>query len=154
MIFAGSIWFSTQQNATSLELSQKQHESDQKIAMDQQQEEVLVNYEKDISDLLLNDKLGSSNYSDPVRVVARAKTLTALLDLGPKRKGYLVQPGVNTFQPRWKRTGEHRAVLRNRWYRITRCIGRCLEDRMVCRPDLEVLYALPAPVISFSPNSS
>ena len=66
----------------------------------------------------------------------------------------LVQPGVNTFQPRWKRTGEHRAVLRNRWYKITRCIGRCLEDRMVCRPDLEVLYALPAPVISFSPNSS
>jgi len=38
---------------------------------------------------------------------------------------YLVQPGVNTFQPRWKRTGEHCAVSRNRWYRITRCTGRC-----------------------------
>lgn len=88
MIGVFTISVSMQQNG----LSQKQHDSDQKIAVDnrqhdlqiaddQQKEDILVNYQKEISDLLLNFKLGSSIKGDPVRMVARTKTLTALRQL-------------------------------------------------------------------------
>jgi uncharacterized protein YjbI with pentapeptide repeats len=73
------------------QLSQQQYSHTQTLADDQQKEDVLVNYQKETSDLLLNYKLGSSKEGDPVTVVARAKTLTALRRLDPDRKATLLQ---------------------------------------------------------------
>lgn len=98
MIGIGTIGVTWQQNF----LSERQHESDQliakenrqkdlQIADEQQKEEILVNYQKEISDLLLNYKLGSSAKGDPVREVARAKTLAALRRLDANREGILLQ---------------------------------------------------------------
>lgn len=98
MIGVFTISLNIQQN----ELSQRQHDSDQRIAVDnrrndlqiadeQQKEAVLVNYQKDISDLLLIYKLRSSKGGDEVREVARTKTITALRRLDPLRKGFLIQ---------------------------------------------------------------
>ena len=61
------------------------------IAQEQQREDVLINYEKDISDLLLNQQqLGTTPAGDVVRAVARARTLTALnaLNQDTKRISY------------------------------------------------------------------
>jgi uncharacterized protein YjbI with pentapeptide repeats len=87
MIGVFTVSLTIQQN----ELSQTQHDDSEKIAADQQKEDVLVNYQKDISDLLLNFKLGSSVEGNPVRMVAHAKTLTALRQLDPLQKGFLIQ---------------------------------------------------------------
>lgn len=72
-------------------LSYCQTQATNNVTQNQQQEDVLVNYEKDISDLLTNQQLGKSNERDAIRVVAQAKTLAALNELDPKRKGFLIR---------------------------------------------------------------
>jgi hypothetical protein len=79
VLAAAVAWFNLAQTQISLQASQKQHDTDVQIASDQQREDVLVAFENDISDLLLNHNLLSSKDGDEVRVVARARTLTALL---------------------------------------------------------------------------
>ena len=70
--------------------SQKQHDTDVQIALDQQQQEALVTYQNYISDLLLTQHLGSSRVGDEVRVVAGARTLNTLRQLDSERKGLLI----------------------------------------------------------------
>lgn len=91
VIAAASIWFSVQQNATSLQLSDKQHQSDQIIASDQQRSTTLKSYMDDVTGLLLHEGLRESQADAAVRVVARAKTLVALTQLDGERKATLVQ---------------------------------------------------------------
>src|ERR1700694_745978 len=71
----------------------QQHSIDTQLAQDQQHEAVLVDYEKDISDLLLNQHLGKSNRGDAIQLVAQAKTLATLnaLNGDGKRKGLIIQ---------------------------------------------------------------
>ncbi len=98
MIAAFTIAITLQQN----QISQRQHDSDQKLAEaihkndlqtadDRQKEDILVNCQNDISDLLLNSRLGLSKEGEPVREVAYIKTLTALRRLDSSRKRTLIQ---------------------------------------------------------------
>lgn len=98
MIAALTIAVTLQQNA----ISQSQHESDQQIALanrqkdlqivaDQQQAAILKTYSDDMTDVMLNHGLRQSKLGDEVRIVARTKTLTALRQLDPLRKAFLIQ---------------------------------------------------------------
>ncbi len=80
VIGAATMWFSI-----------KQHESDQSIALDQQQQVVFQTAEDDIKDLLLTKGLQTSKPGDGVRIVARAEMLSALRQLDRERKGLLLQ---------------------------------------------------------------
>lgn len=88
-------------NFLQLQLSTAQHESDQKItndqyinnqaiASDQQKGEILSKYLDDTTDLMLNHNLRNSKPGDEVRIIARAKTLTALKGLDGERKGQIL----------------------------------------------------------------
>ena len=79
------------QQTISDNMLRQQHDTDMQIAQDQQRENVLVTYEKDISDLLLTTNLRVSQEGAPVRAVARARTLSALSQLDANRKGLLIQ---------------------------------------------------------------
>src|SRR6202022_1678932 len=61
---------SDQQHTIDLNLAATQHAADTTRTVDQQQEVALVDYEKDISDLLQNQQLGKSNQEDSVRAIA------------------------------------------------------------------------------------
>jgi uncharacterized protein YjbI with pentapeptide repeats len=72
-------------------LANQQHLQDQASALDQQQATILQTYIDNIQDLLLNHHLLNSSPRSDVAILARARTLTALQGLDPKRKGTLVQ---------------------------------------------------------------
>jgi hypothetical protein len=80
-----------QQHAQDQKLAQQQHTSDQNNAQDQQHTTTLQTYIDNIQDLLLNRNLLRSKPTSNVGILARARTLTALQGLDPKRKGSLVQ---------------------------------------------------------------
>jgi uncharacterized protein YjbI with pentapeptide repeats len=71
-------------------LADLQHQQDQRIALDQQQATILQTYIDNIQDLLLNHNLLKSKSYDDVAILARARTLTALKELDPERKGRLL----------------------------------------------------------------
>ena len=75
----------------SLVFSAQQSQTNNAIAINQQNEAVLETYLDRLSDLLINNKLGNSKPGDPAREVARARTLEALRQLDPTRKGLLLQ---------------------------------------------------------------
>ena len=86
-IAVGTTWFSYQQNQTSLQ-----------IAADQQQQALLQSYLDRMSDLLLGNNTGknsptlaSAKPGDEISKAARARTLTTLESLDPKRKGVLLR---------------------------------------------------------------
>jgi hypothetical protein len=91
VIAAASIGFSVQQSTTSLQLSDKQHQSDQNIASDQQRATTLKAYMDDITELLLHEGLRESKEDSSVRVITRAKTLVTLKQLDGERKAALIQ---------------------------------------------------------------
>lgn len=78
----------TQQQALE---SEKQHDTDLQIAVDQQRETTLNTCLDNIKDLLLNKGLRTSKPKDEVRVMARVNVLAALRQLDGKRKGLLMQ---------------------------------------------------------------
>jgi hypothetical protein len=83
-------WLNMQQNQASLQVSQQQYQTSLKITQDQERATTLTTYIDNMSDLLLNHKLRESQPTDEVQVVARARTLSALGELDPKRKGTLL----------------------------------------------------------------
>jgi uncharacterized protein YjbI with pentapeptide repeats len=102
MLASGGFWFSLQQSDISAQASQRQHDSDQKIAtenrqndmqiaLDQQRETTLKTYLDDMSDLLLNHHLRTSKPGDEVSLVARERTLTTLRRLDAPRNDIVVQ---------------------------------------------------------------
>jgi uncharacterized protein YjbI with pentapeptide repeats len=96
ILAVGGFWFNAQQNQTSLQMSDRQHTSDQAIALEQQHAATLQTYIDNIQDLLLNHDLlksSSSGLTNPyhdVAVLARARTLTALQGLDGEHKGRLL----------------------------------------------------------------
>lgn len=86
-----SLVFSAQQSQTNNAIAISQNQVNNTIAINQQDEVVLETYLDRMSDLLINNKLGNSKPGDPTRVVARARTLEALRQLDPIRKGLLLQ---------------------------------------------------------------
>ena len=72
-------------------LAQKQHDADQQSALDQQQATILQTYLNDIQSLLLDYHLQEAKPTDEIAIVARARTLTALQELDPGRRGRLLQ---------------------------------------------------------------
>lgn len=72
-------------------LAQQQHEVDKQQALDQQRQAILVTYEGDMKDLLLNRGLLTSKSNDEIRVIARTETLSAMRQLDGKRNSSLIQ---------------------------------------------------------------
>jgi hypothetical protein len=91
IVAAGTLYYTQQITLQQTQASERQHQTDLQIVVDQQREDVLVNYQKDVSDLMLNYHLASSKEFDAVRLIARAKTLTTLRKLDPDRKRLLIQ---------------------------------------------------------------
>lgn len=99
LVVAGAtLLFSLQQ----ANLAQQQHENDQKIAnqqrlqdqalaLDQQRQAVLVKYQDDMRDLLLNKGLLTSKPGDEIRIIALTETLSAMSQLDPKRISFLIR---------------------------------------------------------------
>jgi hypothetical protein len=71
-------------------LFSSQQTSNQQIEKDRQMEAALKIYVDDISNLMLEEKLLSSDPGDEVRSIARAKTLNTLRTLDSDRKGLLI----------------------------------------------------------------
>jgi large-conductance mechanosensitive channel len=68
-----------------------ERKNERRIASDNQQETALQEYIKEISELLLHEKLRESQPGDEVRSIARVRTLTVLLRLDKERKYSLLQ---------------------------------------------------------------
>ena len=66
-------------------------ESEQEIASDNQREVALQEYIKEMSELLLHEKLLESQPEDEVRKIARVQTLTILPRLNGERKGSVLR---------------------------------------------------------------
>src|SRR5258708_25446857 len=69
---------------------QQQHDTDQQRTLDQQQATTLQTYIDNIQDLLLNHNLLNVKSDNEVAVLARARMLTALQGLDPRRKARLL----------------------------------------------------------------
>src|SRR5205807_694933 len=95
IVAAGTLYFTQQITLQQVQLSisanEKQHQTDIQIAQDQQREAALETYISDMQNLLLNEHLRESKRGDEVRVVARARTLTALAQIDSTRKGTLLR---------------------------------------------------------------
>ena len=85
-------WLNKRQSSREQEATKKRDETERRTTLDNQQAAVLDRYLDGMSDLMLNKNLRESKSDDDeVRQVARAKTLTALRRLDPKRKGDLLR---------------------------------------------------------------
>ena len=71
--------------------SQRQKQTELEIASDKQREDALQSYIKEISELLLHEKLRESKPQDEVSMIARVRTLTVLPRLDGKRKRTVLQ---------------------------------------------------------------
>jgi hypothetical protein len=73
------------------EAADRQAQSDQLLAVDEQRERVLQDYFDEMSGLVLHEGLIQSRPGSDVRVVARTRTLSAVRRLDGERKGSLLQ---------------------------------------------------------------
>jgi hypothetical protein len=73
------------------EAESRRLQAQQRIEDDRVQESVLQSYIQDMTGLLLDKGLATSKLDDPVRQIARSRTLTAVRQLGGDRKGVLLQ---------------------------------------------------------------
>ncbi|MEO8954174.1 MAG: pentapeptide repeat-containing protein [Ktedonobacteraceae bacterium] len=71
------------------DIAAKRYEQDQKIALDKQREGLLQIYLDRMSELLLKEKLSSSEAGPEARNVARVRTITILFQLDARRIGYV-----------------------------------------------------------------
>src|SRR5579859_5248809 len=69
------------------QIAKQRYEQDQKIALDKQREDLLQAYLDRMSELLLKEKLRSSEVDKEVRNVARVRTITILFQLDARRIG-------------------------------------------------------------------
>lgn len=74
-----------------LQIAEANRQKEQQIADDRAKQEILNRYFDQISTLLFERKLRTARQEDEVRIVARARTLTALRDLDGDRKGSLIR---------------------------------------------------------------
>lgn len=71
------------------QIAKQRYEQDQQIALDKQHEVLLQAYLDRMSELLLKEKLRSSEVDAEVRNVARVRTITVLNQLDARRIGYV-----------------------------------------------------------------
>jgi uncharacterized protein YjbI with pentapeptide repeats len=116
-----------------LKIAEQRSKREQEISLDQQRENALQSYFDRITELLLRegDGLKTSNPEDEIRVIARARAVSAINMLDPKRKGLLTQ-----FL--------HEAQLLHRRKRIVslegaNLIGIFLEGASLCEVDFSGL---------------
>lgn len=87
----GAFYLQETSKQRDLQIAEENRQKDQQIADDRAKQEVLKQYFDDISVLLLERKLRTAREGSDARIVARAKTLTALRRLDGDRKGQLIQ---------------------------------------------------------------
>lgn len=97
ILSAGVIGFTGFQNQANNVFNQKQADiasaqqaNDRTIAHLQQQQNIVQSYLDRMSDLLLNHPNIRNKQGDDIRIVARARTLTTLLDLDPGQRAIVV----------------------------------------------------------------
>jgi hypothetical protein len=71
--------FADQQNRSNLLFAQQQQQTNNQLVENQQQDSILQSYIDRIGDLVLYNNLSKSKPSDPVRTLARIRTLSTLL---------------------------------------------------------------------------
>jgi uncharacterized protein YjbI with pentapeptide repeats len=71
------------------QIAKERYEQDQQISLDKQHEDLLQTYLDRMSELLLKEKLRSSEINAEVRNVARVRTITVLTQLDTRRIGYV-----------------------------------------------------------------
>ena len=76
---------------TAIFFNRSERKNEQRIALDNQQEAALQEYIKEMSELLLHEKLRESDPNAEVRKIAQVRTLTVLPRLDGKRKGSVLQ---------------------------------------------------------------
>jgi uncharacterized protein YjbI with pentapeptide repeats len=84
-------WFNAQQDARQNAIEERRAEAERELAEQRAQDEALQAYFDQMSTLLLEKDLRSSEENSEVRTLARARTLTVLRRLDPDRKGSVVQ---------------------------------------------------------------
>ena len=72
---------------TERQIAKERYEQDQQIALDKQHEDLLQTYLDRMSELLLKEKLRSSEVDAEVRNVARVRTITIVTQLDVRRIG-------------------------------------------------------------------
>ncbi len=86
------------------EIAAQRYENDQKIALDKQREDLLQAYLDRMAELLLKEKLRSSEADAEVRNVARVRTITVLTQLDGRRIGhvftFLLEAGLISTTPK------------------------------------------------------
>jgi uncharacterized protein YjbI with pentapeptide repeats len=81
--------FQLANSRTERQIARQRYEQDQQIALDKQREDLLQAYLDRLSELLLKEKLRSSEVDAEVRNVARVRTITVLTQLDARRVGYV-----------------------------------------------------------------
>ena len=85
------LWFTISQRNTEFKAQKTQREADNKAQQFQRQEELVQNYLDKITDLIAEKELVVTELDDPIREIARARTLTVLRLLDSERKGIIFQ---------------------------------------------------------------
>ena len=85
------VWQFNAQQIFDNQRTAEQRQAEFQNLKDQQQQTTLETYLDRMSDLLFTQHLNTSKIGDEVRQVARARTLAALQNLNPARKGILLQ---------------------------------------------------------------
>jgi uncharacterized protein YjbI with pentapeptide repeats len=84
-----ALLFQLANTRTDRQIAQQRYVQDQQIILDKQHEDLLQAYLDRMSELLLKEKLRSSEDDAEVRNVARVRTITVLTQLDARRIGYV-----------------------------------------------------------------
>ena len=91
MLAVAAFWFNSAQRTAELEIEDNRRRAELEIEDRRQQEAALQAYLGNMTELLLDKALRTSEEGDEVQAVARARTLTALRGLDGIRKGILLR---------------------------------------------------------------
>jgi uncharacterized protein YjbI with pentapeptide repeats len=84
-------WLSEVSRQNQQKIEDQRAKAEQEIETDRARESVLQSYIQNMTDLLLDKGLATSDLTHPVRSIARSSTLTTLRQLDADRKGILLQ---------------------------------------------------------------
>ncbi len=111
-----ALLFQLANTRTERQIAKERYEQDQQIALDKQREDLLQAYLDRMSELLLKEKLRSSEDDAEVRNVARVRTITILFQLDARRIGYvfafLREAGLMSNKPNGSIVSLSQAYLR------------------------------------------
>ncbi len=89
VLAVAALLFNLANTRTERQIAKERYEQDQHIALDKQRQDILQAYLDRMSELLLKEKLRSSEVDAEVRNVARVRTITVLTQLDARRIGYV-----------------------------------------------------------------